>query len=263
MPTLKINGVDLYYQVQGIGTPIIFIHPPLLTSHNFKYQIEDLSKIFKTIVFDIRGHGNSAFSEEPLTYSLISNDIKHLFDHLNIDKAIICGYSTGGTVALDFLLTYPEHALAGILLSAMSEVHTWTLKSEISLAIFLSKTKAVKPLAVSICHGNSNTRKMFKELYEEAIKGNIENIEQYYHYSLNYNCTARLANLTIPVLSIYGERDKGFYQYAHLIDEKLPNNELTFIKNGKHQLPTKSAAKVNNLIKKFATNKKSNGDPNQ
>lgn len=252
LPTLKINGVDLYYQVKGNGIPIIFVHPPLLTSINFKYQIEGLSNKFKTIVFDIRGHGNSAFSDEPLTYPLISHDIKQILDHLNIDKALICGYSAGGSIVLDFLLTYPERALGGILICAMSEVNNWVLKSEISLAVFLSKTKAMKPLAVSICQGNSNSKETFKELYVEATKGNIENIEQYYHYSLNYNCTAMLSKINHPVLSIYGQLDKRFHHYAHLINKKLPINELVFIKNGKHQLPTKSAVEVNNLIYQFA-----------
>jgi pimeloyl-ACP methyl ester carboxylesterase len=252
LPTLKINGVNLYYQVKGNGIPIIFVHPPLLSSINFKYQIEGLSNKFKTIVFDIRGHGNSTFSDEPLTYPLISHDIKQILDHLNIDKALLCGYSTGGSIVLDFLLTYPGRASGGILLGAMSEVNDWSLKNRISLAAMLAKTKALDALAISICFGNSNNRKMFKDLYLDAKKGNIKNIEQYYRYSLIYNCTAQLNRIKHPVLSIYGEKDTGFHHYAHLINEKLPNNELVFIKKGKHQLPTKSAVEVNKLIYQFA-----------
>lgn len=102
LPVTKIDGVDLYYHVQGKGIPVVFIHPPLLTSMNFIYQVNELSNRFKVIVFDIRGHGNSSFSEKALTYPLISHDISQLLDHLKIDQAFICGYSTGGSIALDF-----------------------------------------------------------------------------------------------------------------------------------------------------------------
>jgi pimeloyl-ACP methyl ester carboxylesterase len=68
MPFAKINGTTLHYQVKGEGLPIIFIHPPLLTKANFNYQVAQLSGIYKVITFDIRGHGHSAASLDPLTY---------------------------------------------------------------------------------------------------------------------------------------------------------------------------------------------------
>lgn len=243
--------MNIYYQVQGNGVPIVFIHPPLLTSINFTYQIEGLSSSFQTIVFDIRGHGNSAYSKEPLTYPLISKDILHILDHLKIDNAIICGYSTGGSIALEFMLTYPERAKGAILLGPMSEVNDWVLKKEISLAVMLSKNKSIETLALAISYSNSNTKKIFWDLLHEAKKGKAENIKQYYQYSLTYNCTAQLDQIKQPVLLLYGEKDKQFHPYAHLISQKLPNNELVFVKNVKHQLPTKAAMEVNHLIKQF------------
>lgn len=253
MPTISIDQVNLYYEVYGKGTPIIFIHPPLLTSTNFLYQIGGLSNFFQVIVFDIRGHGNSSISDETLTYPLISNDIKQILDYLEIDKSYLCGYSTGGSIVLDFLLTYPERAFGGILIGAMSEVNDWMLKRRISLAAMIAKTKVLDTLAFYICLGNSNNKNVFSKLYHDAKKGNIKNIEQYYRYSMTFNCTSRLAEINAPVLSIYGEKDKGFHHYAHLINQNLRNNELVFIKKGKHQIPTKSYEEVNTLIKNFVS----------
>ncbi|MFK2825203.1 alpha/beta hydrolase [Bacillus sp. B190/17] len=251
MSFVNISGVDLYYQVQGKGTPIIFIHPPLLTSVTFIRQINELSNHFKIIVFDIRGHGNSSFSEEILTYPLISHDIKQLLDHLEIDQAFICGYSTGGSIVLDFLLTYPERSLGGILIGAMSEVKDPSLKNKITLGVKLAEWKALTILALSVSFTNSNTKKLFKELYLHANKGKAKNIEQYYRYSLSYNCTAQLDQIKLPVLLLYGEKDVAFHRYARLLNEKLPVNELILIGDIKHQLPTKAAWEVNYFIKRF------------
>ncbi|MCG7345503.1 alpha/beta hydrolase [Sporosarcina sp. ACRSL] len=253
MPIVNLEGVDIYYHVQGKGIPIVFIHPPLLTSKNFIYQVNELSRHFKTIVFDIRGHGNSSFSEMALTYSLISHDIKQLLDHLEIDKAFICGYSTGGSIALEFLLTYPKRSLGGILIGAMSEVNDPSLKNRIILGVKLAKWKAHKALALSVSFTNSNTGQLFKDLYINAKKGKAQNIEQYYRYSLHYNCTDRLDQIKFPVLLMYGEKNKAFHHYANLLHEKLPVNEYILIGDVKHQLPTKASVAVNNFIKQFVS----------
>ncbi|MBB4825212.1 pimeloyl-ACP methyl ester carboxylesterase [Sporosarcina luteola] len=251
MPVTNIDGVDLYYHVRGKGIPIVFIHPPLLTSMNFIYQVNELSNHFKVIVFDIRGHGNSSFSEKRLTYPLISQDIKRLLDHLKIDQVFICGYSTGGSIALDFLLTYPNRSLGGILIGALSEVMDKSLRNKINLGVRLADWRALKVLALSVSSTNSNTRHLFRDLYSNAIKGKIENIKQYYQYSLQYNCTARLDQIKLPVLLLYGEKDRAFHRYAQLLQKKLPVNEYILIGDITHQLPTKAAGSVNNFIKKF------------
>lgn len=251
MPTFNAEGTDLYYQVQGEGTPIIFIHPPMLTSANFKYQVEGLSEQFQTIVFDIRGHGNSAFSEEYVTFLRISKDIKLLMDHLQIEQAYLCGYSTGGTVALDFLLAFPDRAKGAILLGPMPEVNDWRLKQEIKLAVFLSKNRLVAALRYAICFGNADNKPMFNELYNEAKKGNSENIKQYYQSTLTYNCTPSLHKITKPVMLLYGAKNKQFHKYAQMIESRIPNNQLMFIQNAKHQLPTKAFKDTNAMIHKF------------
>lgn len=57
MPILEVDESTLYYTVKGKGIPIIVIHPPVLSSINFIYQLEGLSRYFQVITFDIRGHG--------------------------------------------------------------------------------------------------------------------------------------------------------------------------------------------------------------
>lgn len=250
MPFLDVGGSSLYYSVSGEGTPIVFIHPPLLTSANFKYQIEDLSRTYKVITFDLRGHGRSQYSEEPITYSLIAKDICKLLDHLDIPKAYLCGYSTGGTILLEFLITCTERSLGGIIISGMSEVCDMYLEKRISLARIFAKAGAIRTLGFAIAWGNSNTKEIFKLMFKEALKGDARNIEQYYSYSKDYNCTNQLESISHPVLLVYGTKDKSFHKYARMLHEKLAHSELKFI-HQKHQIPTKSAYKMNQLIRQF------------
>lgn len=251
MSFLMTNGCKIYFTVEGQGTPLLLIHPPLLTHRNFEYQMKELSKYFQVVAFDIRGHGRSSCSKQPLTYPLIAEDIEHLLDYLNIQKAFICGYSTGGTIALEFLLSKGERAYGGIVLSGMSEVSDWHLKNKIRLAIALAKLKALSPLALSITWTNLNNKSSFWKMFKEERRGTAKNIEEYYRCSLSYNCTDNLQKIHSPVLLIYGEKDKRFYRYAKMLHDKLPNSELKWIQQAAHQLPTRAAFTVNHLIKEF------------
>lgn len=252
MPQIYINGYSMYYADCGRGTPIVFIHPPVLTSLNFLYQMNKLSANFRTVAFDIRGHGNSAPSMEEITYPLIVEDIRQLMDQLKIEKAFLCGYSTGGSIVLDFLLTCPERALGGIVISGMSEVNDKKLKNRIERGRFLSQIGAVGAIALSLAWSQAKPKlSLMRLLFNDTKKANAKNAEQYYQYSMHYNCTVQLGEIQQPILLVYGEKDTAFHPYAKLLQERLPTSELVFVQNTKHQIPTKAAGKMNELIGHF------------
>ena len=122
------------------------------------------SKNFRVITFDIRGHGRSQYSAQSITYSLIVEDIKNILDYLGIDKAFLCGYSTGGTIVFEFLQSYSDRAFGGIVISGMSEVSDWYLEKRISLASLLSKPRIIGLLGLAISWGNSNTKEIFRHM---------------------------------------------------------------------------------------------------
>ena len=251
LPTLDLrDGVSLNYSVKGEGIPIIFIHPPVITSVNFTFQMDGLSHKYKIITFDIRGHGQSSFSNTPLTYPIIVEDIVELLDKLEIEKAYFCGYSTGGSIALEFLLRNPSRSFGGIIVSGMSEVSDTYLYKKISLGVKLARAKATSILAMSISLSNSNTTKLFNKMFAEATKSHIENIEQYFRYSLQYNCTDQLINVNTPILLVYGKKDTSFHKYAAIFQNHLPNYELKLIDEN-HRIPTKAAYQLNEIIKDF------------
>jgi pimeloyl-ACP methyl ester carboxylesterase len=251
MPFAKINGTTLHYQVKGEGLPILFIHPPLLTKAIFNYQIAQLSGLYKIITFDIRGHGHSAMSLDSLTYPLIVEDMKKLMDHLDIHKAYVCGYSAGGSVALEAILTYPDRFYGGLLLSATSEASDFFLRTRIKLAISMCRLNAKNPLIYAISRGNADRNATFQQLSKDAKLGRLVNWQQYFEYSLHYNCTARLADIRQSMLLIYGKKDLSFYRYADILERKLPNNKLVLIRGVSHQIPTKAALSMNEIIKRW------------
>ncbi|WP_425320335.1 alpha/beta fold hydrolase [Paenibacillus aquistagni] len=249
LPIAHLHNTSLYYETHGSGTPIVLVHPPLLTSANFRYQQEQLSQFYKVLTFDIRGHGQSPPSKAPITYDLIVDDIIGLLDHLGIKQAYIAGYSTGGSIALHAMLQSPARWHGGILISAMSEASDPRLRNRIRAAIHLSRYEiASSLLRLSVTWGNANNLSTFLHLQRQARSGHRANIQQYYACSLNYNCTASLPQIQLPALLLYGQQDYAFAKYRHLLKEGIEHSTLVVLDNVKHQLPTKAADRMTSYI---------------
>ncbi|MDF2724522.1 MAG: alpha/beta hydrolase [Paenibacillus sp.] len=255
MPSATVNGTRLYYEVNGEGEPILFLHPPLLTSSNFRYQ-QQLADEFQLVTVDLRGHGKSAASTVPLSYPVMAEDIRQLLDHLKLKKVYVCGYSTGGGLALEAMLAYPDRFAGAVLVSAMPEAGDAWLKLRLATATTLSKRRwSSRLLARAISWGNADSRTTYRQLLKHSAGGNRANIEQYYRASRRSACTERASAIHQPVLLLYGEKDTGFHKYAWKLHESLPDAELLFVPGAPHQIPTKNAAELNRYMREWINSK--------
>ncbi len=77
--------------------------------------MEVLKENYRVIAYDVRGHGNSDAGTEDFSIDLFATDLLNLMDALKIDKAILCGLSMGGYIALNAVENYPDRFDALIL----------------------------------------------------------------------------------------------------------------------------------------------------
>ena len=108
MPTAKIDGINMAYDVSGHGEPLVMIMGLGGTRQSWVFQRRAFSKHFKVITFDSRGMGKSDKPSEPFTMKTLADDTIGLMNHLNIDKAHVLGVSHGGRVAQEVAINYPE-----------------------------------------------------------------------------------------------------------------------------------------------------------
>ncbi len=94
----------LYYEEAGSGTAVVLIHGFTLDTRMWDDQFTELSRRFRTIRYDMRGFGKSSLPTDPYQHQA---DLKALLDQLGIARAHIVGFSAGGRVAIDFVLTNP------------------------------------------------------------------------------------------------------------------------------------------------------------
>src|SRR5215475_4913075 len=114
MPTIDRNGVKIYYEVHGDGPPLILTHGYSSTSAMWQGQVTALSKQHKLVLWDMRGHGQSDYPEDPAAYSetLTVGDMAALLDKVGARTAIVGGLSLGGYMSLAFHRAHPERVKA-------------------------------------------------------------------------------------------------------------------------------------------------------
>ncbi|MCE7999351.1 MAG: alpha/beta hydrolase [Rhodobiaceae bacterium] len=104
-----INGVSLYYETYGEGSPVLVLHGGSAFIETMHNQITALATNHFVVAPDSRAHGRTSDAEGvPLSYAQMADDMIALMDHLEIDKADIVGWSDGGNIGLDMAIRYPD-----------------------------------------------------------------------------------------------------------------------------------------------------------
>lgn len=247
MPYFHFKHTYLYYDDYGEGTPIIFIHPPAMGRKVFHFQ-KELSKKFRVIFPDLSGHGDTIGFFNDVTISGYAKEVEALLNHLQMEKAVICGYSAGGLIAQEFALNYPERTLAVILSGGFPEVRSVGLHYEHIAGMYMVKYHPrILAYLISMCHTNDPCLR--REIYEHMMKANRKNWFQFYEQSLHYSCVSRLNQFRSPLFLIYGSKDfinqhvRTYRKYIHF--------QSAIIQNAPHEVPTKNWQLYNQLIAGF------------
>ena len=114
MPKINRDGVEIYYEVHGSGPLLLLTHGYSSTSEMWNGQIAALSKHYKLVLWDMRGHGRSDYPDDTSAYSeaLTVADMAALLDEVGADRAIVGGLSLGGYMSLAFYRAHPARVRA-------------------------------------------------------------------------------------------------------------------------------------------------------
>lgn len=102
----------LFYRERGEGVALLLFNGLSQSTANWTSQMSALSERFRVIAWDGRGQGRSELGDDEMTLGVHVRDAIELLDHLQIDQAILVGFSHGARVALSLAAQHPERALA-------------------------------------------------------------------------------------------------------------------------------------------------------
>jgi 3-oxoadipate enol-lactonase len=117
-----INGLDIHYEVEGQGPPIVFIHGLGATSNVWHAQRTTLSKYYRVIVYDRSGSGRSQRARDGYSIEAWADELAGLLDLLAVPAAVVVGHSLGSMVAQRFAGKYAARTKALVLAGGEAEL---------------------------------------------------------------------------------------------------------------------------------------------
>ena len=230
-------GVKIRYIVAGTGEPVVLIHPFAASVETWDPVIQDLSRNYRVIAMDCRGHGRSAKPHDPSQYGIeMVNDVIRLMNHLEIKQAAIVGYSMGGSIAMKTLTEHPDRFRAAVIggslgFSREESEHDETPSLGPNL---LSGMPLSEAMIASAPAGwpkpPPEQREMMKQMdaAQDPIALGAETVS---HKGLWVD-DAALKAITVPALVIYGGNDRpAFFESAK---SRFPNLQFKKIEGAGH-----------------------------
>src|SRR5574341_973507 len=132
MPTATINGLEIHYRERGEGFPVVLVHGFTGNSRNWALTVPVLTRQFRTISVDLRGHGHSAkpVRQEDYTLEAMADDVYALLQRLGVQDCYLAGHSMGGMVSQHLVLNHPELVRALVLVDTAAEIPRDLMNSE-------------------------------------------------------------------------------------------------------------------------------------
>jgi pimeloyl-ACP methyl ester carboxylesterase len=218
----NVNGLKLYYEVHGTGSPLVLLHGGGSTiKSTFGRVLPELEKNHQVIAVELQAHGHTADIDRPLSFEQDADDVAALLHQLGITKADIFGFSNGGTTSLQIAIRHPK------LVNKLLLASTIYKRDGMPAGFFEGMKHATldnmpKPLQESYLEANPDPKGLlamfnrdvarmlsFKDISDESIEA-----------------------IQAPALVINGYSEVVIAEHAFTLSRKLPHAELVILPGG-------------------------------
>lgn len=269
MPKAKVDGINLYYEEHGQGTPLVFVHEFAGEARSWDPQVSFFSRRYRTIAYNARGYPPSDVPEDPKAYSQQQavDDVRGLLDALGIAKAHVCGLSMGGYAALHFGLSYPERALSVVVAgcgygSVVTDREQFRKDSDLTAQRFENDgmAKAAEfysrgPTRVQFMDKDPKGWQVFADMLAAgSAKGHALTLRgvQMTRPPV-FELGDRMEKMDVPALIVTGDEDEPCLEPGLYMKRKIPTAGLVVIPKAGHTINLEEPDAFNRAILDFLT----------
>ena len=261
------DGVRLYYEEAGQGTPILFVHEFMGEYRSWEAQLRYFSRRYRCIAYNARGYPPTDVPERIEDYSFEHQraGILAMLDGLGIDRAHIVGLSMGAFATFYFGMKWPERALsltlAGIGSGSLPETRArFRQESEAAADKLLAEgweksadVRGYSPARVQLQNKNPRGFAEFIALVKQhSAKGSVLTLKGYQALRPSLgDFKAELARCTVPALIISGDEDEPCLDASLMLKRHMPSAGLMFMPQTGHACNLEEPELFNMACEKF------------
>ena len=217
---VKVNGIDMYYEVYGEGEPLLLLHGWTQSSSFWSEYIPTYAQHFKVYAIDLRGHGRTSQLTADFSIKESAKDILELLDHLKIKKVKAIGLSFGGLILLELAMLDQDRIKAATLIGASHSYNGGeNLEGDNSFSYENLPDSFVEELKKTHHHGEAQIKALFNP-------------------NLNYKISLSKEDLNtfnFRTLIVHGDRDEILgIEPAIALYKNIPNSTLWIVPDTGH-----------------------------
>jgi pimeloyl-ACP methyl ester carboxylesterase len=249
MAFLARGTVKLYYEVHGDKGPVLILtHGFSATSAMWRGQIEAFSQDHRLVIWDMRGHGQSDYPDDPSAYSEQATvaDIGALLDAVGAETAIVGGLSLGGYMSMAFYAAHRQRVLSLLIIDTgpgfkKDEARdNWNKYALATASRF--ETEGLAALQSASAERATSKHRSAAGI-AHAARGMLTQRDA--------TVINVLANIKVPSLVIVGARDENFLNAADYMAARIPGAEKIVIPDAGHAANIDQPAIFNKAVLDF------------
>lgn len=255
---LALSGAAMAVETHGDGLAVLFIHGFPLDRTVWRHLVMPLTGHYR-IMPDLRGFGLSDAPEERCSIGGYADDMVAVLDHLAVNRAVVCGLSMGGYVALNLVSRCPERVCGLILMNTRADgdapedkvrrealVRRVDEQGTAALADALLP-KLLAPNAVSTMPGLvDGVRAMIGSVSPSGAIGALRAMRD------RADSTPLLSQIAVPTLVVAGRADQLIpVEHARAMAECIPGAQFTVIPGSGHLAPLEQPVATTRVVGEF------------
>ena len=261
------DGVKLYYEDTGTGTPIVFAHEFAGDCRSWEPQVRHFSRRYRCITYNARGYPPSDVPSDGTSYSqqCARDDILSILDGLGIERAHIVGLSMGAFATLHFGMAYSHRALSLVVAGCGYGAHPDQyagFQQEAKAMADTIRGKGMKHVAETYGHGPSRLQLRDKDprgfedfvrfFSEHSVEGSANTMENYQGKRPSlYKLKTEMAGITAPLLVVAGDEDDQTLEPSIMMKRAIATCGLAVLPKSGHVLNIEEPVLFNRLIEDF------------
>ena len=245
MPTVSANGIDIYYEVQGEGEPLVLI--PYLAADQacYAFQVADYAKHFTCFTVDLRGAGLSGKPEGSYSTGLFADDVAAFMHAAGIGQAHVAGLSLGAATGMQLAAKHPSLVKSLSLHSAwhksdeflLAVVETWRIMAEGMGDVTEMVIRGIFPWCFT--PELYAARPEYIDGLADFVRGRpMPAVDAFLRQSsavLGHDASAALGSIAVPTLITFGRHDMvTSTRFAEPLSSGIRNSEIVVFEDASH-----------------------------
>ncbi len=254
---VEANGIQVTYRFDGPqDAPVVMLSNSLMSNHTmWDPQMEELTRSFRVLRYDTRGHGDTEAPTGPYSIKLLAEDAVALLDALNIDKVHFAGLSMGGMIAQYMGANYSDRVHSLLLCDTASEMPTLEMWND---RISTAQDHGIAALL------DGTLKRWFTAPFLNNDKEAVEKVAQMIRTTdaggyigcasavRDMSQTSILSKIDVPVIIIVGEDDPACtVEQSKVLEQHIKGSELVVLKNAAHLSNIEQTEAFNTAMMEF------------